>query len=120
MEPQHSEKLGVSHLGIREAPKSLEFLGMIELKTGVGLTVGRIDMERLNEHLGFHSRLAELDPQQLIDSRVIVDTGVLSHVTRKIAKYPAIGTELYALADFGTPTLRATRSDCHDPCYCHH
>ena len=120
MEPQHAEKLGVSHLGIREATKSLEFLGMIESKTGVGLTVGRIDMERLNEHLGFHGGLLDVDPQQMIDSRVIVDTRVLSHVTRKIAKYPAIGTELYALADFGTPTLRVTRSDCHDTCYCHH
>jgi GntR family transcriptional regulator, transcriptional repressor for pyruvate dehydrogenase complex len=98
-ETQLAETFGVSRLSVREATKSLEFLGIVESKTGVGLTVGRIDMERLTEHLGFHSGLLDVDPQQLIDSRVIVETGVLPHVARNMAKDPMIEAELRALAE---------------------
>jgi DNA-binding FadR family transcriptional regulator len=56
-------------------------------------------MERLTEHLGFHQGLLDVDPQQLIDSRVIVETGVLPHVARNMAKDPAIEAELRALAE---------------------
>jgi DNA-binding FadR family transcriptional regulator len=42
-------------------------------------------MERVTEHLGFHPSLLNVDPHQLIDSRVIVETGVLPHVARNMA-----------------------------------
>lgn len=93
-ETQLAEMLGISRLSLREATKALEFLGIVESKTGVGLTVGRIDMERVTEHLGFHSGLLDVDPQQLIDSRVILETGVLSHVVRRMQKDPAIEVRL--------------------------
>lgn len=83
-ETQLAETLGISRLSLREATKALEFLGIIQSKTGVGLTVGRIDMERVTEHLGFHSGLLDVDPLQLIDSRVIVEIGVLPHVVRRM------------------------------------
>ena len=67
-ETQLAETFGISRLSLREATKSLEFLGIVESKAGVGLTVGRIDMERLTEHLSFHAGLLEADPQQLIES----------------------------------------------------
>ncbi len=76
-ESQLAETFGISRLSVREATKSLEFLGIVESKTGVGLSVGRIDMERVTEHLGFHAGLLDADPHQLIDSRVILETGVL-------------------------------------------
>jgi GntR family transcriptional regulator, transcriptional repressor for pyruvate dehydrogenase complex len=98
-EMQLAETLGVSRLSVREATKSLEFLGIVESKTGVGLTVGRIDMERLTEHLGFHTGLLDVDPQQLIDTRVIVETGVLPHVAHKMAYDSAIETELRQLVE---------------------
>lgn len=93
-ETQLAETLGISRLSLREATKSLEFLGIVKSKTGVGLTVGRIDMERVTEHLGFHSGLIDVDPQQLIDSRVIVETGSLPHVARRMADDPTIETRL--------------------------
>lgn len=89
-ETQLAETLGISRLSLREATKALEFLGIVESKTGVGLTVGRIDMSRVTEHLGFHSGLLDVDPQQLIDSRVILETGVLPHVVRRMQIDPAI------------------------------
>ncbi|MFO0937151.1 MAG: FCD domain-containing protein [Gemmataceae bacterium] len=93
-ETQLAETLDVSRLSVREATKSLEFLGIVESKTGVGLTVGRIDMKRVTEHLGFHSGLLDVDPQQLIDSRVILETGVLPHVARNMASNPEIESTL--------------------------
>jgi len=102
-ENQLAETFGISRLSLREATKTLEFLGVIEAKTGVGLTVGRMNMERLTKHLGFHSGLLDADPQQLIDSRVIIETGVLPHVARRMANDPAIETKLRQIAEqFGT------------------
>jgi DNA-binding FadR family transcriptional regulator len=40
--------------------------------------------------LSFHAGLLEADPQQLIDSRVILETGVLPHVVQRMKKDPTI------------------------------
>jgi len=66
-ENQLAEDFGISRLSVREATKALEFLGIVESKTGVGLTVGQIDLGRVTDHLGFHPALHQADPQQLID-----------------------------------------------------
>jgi len=98
-ETQLAETLGISRLSLREATKALEFLGIVESKPGVGLTVGRIDMGRVTEHLGFHAGLLDVDPQQLIDSRVILETGVLPHVARRMKVDPAIVARLRELVE---------------------
>ena len=85
-ETELAEKFGVSRLSLREATKALEFLGIIQAKTGVGLTVGQLDFDRVSDHLGFHPALHRADPIQLIDSRVIIEVGVLPHVIRHIQK----------------------------------
>lgn len=90
---------GVSRLSVREATKSLEFLGIIEAKTGVGLTVGQIDVARMTEHLGFHPALHRGDPLQLIESRIIIETGVLPHVARRMMDDPAILERLNSIVD---------------------
>jgi GntR family transcriptional regulator, transcriptional repressor for pyruvate dehydrogenase complex len=56
-------------------------------------------MERLTEHLSFHAGLLEADPQQLIDSRVILETGVLPHVSRRMKDDPAIEARLRELVE---------------------
>lgn len=102
-ETQLAEAFGISRLGVREATKALEFLGVVKSKTGVGLTVGRLDMGRLTKHLGFHAGLLDADPQQLIDSRVVIETGVLPHVARRMTEDASIEARLRALAEkFGT------------------
>jgi len=98
-EHQLAETFGISRLSVREATKTLEFLGIVQSKTGVGLTVGRINMERVTKHLGFHSGLLDADPQQLIDSRVILETGVLPHTVRRMAEDPSIEASLRDIAD---------------------
>jgi GntR family transcriptional regulator, transcriptional repressor for pyruvate dehydrogenase complex len=98
-ENELAETFGISRLSVREATKALEFLGIVEAKTGVGLTVGQIDVARLTEHLGFHPALHRSDPIQLIDTRVIIETGVLPHVARRMAEDPSILEQLHGLVD---------------------
>jgi DNA-binding FadR family transcriptional regulator len=98
-ETQLTETFGISRLSVREATKSLEFLGIVASKPGVGLTVGELDLDRVADHLGFHPALYRSDPRQLIDSRVIVETGVLPHVMRRMAEDPSIRGRLQSLID---------------------
>jgi GntR family transcriptional repressor for pyruvate dehydrogenase complex len=100
--PSESElalKFGVNRLSLREATKALEFLGIVESKAGVGLTVGQIDLARLTNHLGFHPALHHVDPLQLIDSRIVIETGVLPYVAQRMAADPTIYASLQAIVD---------------------
>lgn len=98
-ETELAESFGVSRLSLREATKSLEFLGIVESRTGVGLTVGQIDLDRMTDHLGFHPALHRADPLQLIESRVIIETGVLPHVARRMAEDESLYPTLQAIVD---------------------
>ncbi len=98
-ESKLAETFGISRLSLREATKALEFLGIVEAKAGVGLTVGQIDFERVTDHLGFHPALHRADPLQLIDTRVVIETGVLPHVIRRMAADHSIYDRLHSLAN---------------------
>lgn len=98
-ETQLAETFGISRLSVREATKALEFLGIIVAKTGVGLTVGQLDLDRITEHLGFYPALHRVDPHQLIDSRVVIETGVLPHVARRMSADDSLRARLQALVD---------------------
>jgi GntR family transcriptional repressor for pyruvate dehydrogenase complex len=102
-ETELAEWFGVSRLSLREATKSLEFLGIVKSRTGVGLTVGQIDLDRMTDHLGFHPALHRADPLQLIDSRIIVETGVLPHVARRMGEDGSLYPVLQKIVDrFGS------------------
>jgi GntR family transcriptional regulator, transcriptional repressor for pyruvate dehydrogenase complex len=92
-----AEQFGVSRLSLREATKSLEFLGIVEARPGRGLTVGRVDMERVTEYLGFHPALQDVAPHVLIDTRLVIETGVLPHVARRMSEDPALYDRLNAI-----------------------
>jgi GntR family transcriptional repressor for pyruvate dehydrogenase complex len=102
-ETELADSFGVSRLSVREATKALEYLGIVEAKTGVGLTVGQIDLDRVTQHLGFHPALNRADPLHLIDTRVIIETGVLPHVARKMAEDSSTYERLRSVTDrFGS------------------
>ena len=90
---------GVSRLSLREATKSLEFLGIVESRPGRGLTVGQVNMDRVTEYLGFHPALQGVSPEVLIDTRVVIEAGVLPYVARQMAGDPSIYQRLSALND---------------------
>ena len=98
--PTESElalKFGVSRLSLREATKSLEFLGIIEARPGRGLTVGSVNMERVTEYLGFHPALHDVAPAVLIDTRVVIETGVLPHVAERMKQDGSLYPKLNAI-----------------------
>ncbi|OJW13071.1 MAG: hypothetical protein BGO49_19895 [Planctomycetales bacterium 71-10] len=85
-----ARRFGVSRLSLREATKSLEFLGILESRPGRGLSVGQVDMDRVTEYLGFHPALQDLPSRVLIDTRVVLESGVLPHVARRMAADPSL------------------------------
>ena len=62
-----AEQLGVSRISVREATKTLGFLGILEAKPGRGLTVGQMDVGRLKKSLRFHPALADVSADEMID-----------------------------------------------------
>jgi GntR family transcriptional repressor for pyruvate dehydrogenase complex len=104
-ETELAEKFGVSRLSLREATKALEFLGIVESKTGVGLTVGQLDMERVTDHLGFHPALHRASAVQLIDTRIVIEVGALPYTAQRMAEDPVLHAGLQSIVD----RFRATR-----------
>lgn len=96
-ETELATKFGVSRLSLREATKALEFIGIVESKPGRGLTVGRVNMERVTEYLGFHPALHDVSPLELIDTRVVIEAGVLPQVAARMKRDPAIYPSLNAI-----------------------
>lgn len=101
-ETELAVSFGVSRLSLREATKALEFLGIVVSRTGVGLTVGEIDMERVCGHLGFHPALYRSEPLELIETRIIIETGVLPHVAGRMAEDSSLHASLQAIVDQST------------------
>ncbi len=93
-ETELAARFGVSRLSLREATKSLEMLGIVQAKPGRGLTVGHVNMDRVTEYLGFHPALQNVAPDVLIDTRLVIETGVLPHVADRMSRDPAIYEKL--------------------------
>ncbi|MBI4601773.1 MAG: FadR family transcriptional regulator [Planctomycetes bacterium] len=109
-EHELAERFGVSRVSVREATKALGFLGVLEAAPRRGLTVGRVDLGRVDlgrvtEYLGLHPAVSDASSEQLIDTRVVIETGVLPHVARRMAEDPSIHEGLRALNE----RLRGTR-----------
>ncbi len=85
-ETELATKFGVSRLSLREATKSLEFLGIVESRPGRGLTVGRIRMDRVTEFLGFHPALHDVSPTELIETRLVIEAGALPRVAERMKR----------------------------------
>jgi DNA-binding FadR family transcriptional regulator len=96
-ENELAASFGISRLSLREATKALEFLGIVEAKPGRGLSVGQINLERMTGYLEFHPTLREAPPQELIGTRVVIETGALPYVLRRMRADPAIYPSLAAI-----------------------
>jgi GntR family transcriptional repressor for pyruvate dehydrogenase complex len=107
-ETELAVKFGVSRLSLREATKALELFGIVESKAGVGLTVGQVNLERVTGHLGFHPALQNGSSSQLIDTRVVIETGALPYTARRMVDDPAVYESLseQAQAFHGTRDLQ--------------
>jgi GntR family transcriptional regulator, transcriptional repressor for pyruvate dehydrogenase complex len=98
-EGELAEQFSVSRVSVREATKALGFLGIVDAAPRRGLSVGKVSMKRLSRYLSFHFALADYPVEELIDTRIVVETGGLRQVAERMAKDPAIYEELNAIND---------------------
>lgn len=105
-EAELAAQFGVSRLSIREATKSLEYLGLVTSKPGKGLSVGQVKLELLADLLQLHPALQNASSVQLIESRVVIETGVLPHVANSIESNVGVYDSLKEINDH----LRNTRN----------
>lgn len=96
-EQELADRFGVSRVSVREATKALSFLGIIRSAPRRGLTVGEIDMHRLTEYLGFHLAVGNYPKIQLLQTRVVIETGALPHVIEQMQADPEIYERLSQL-----------------------
>lgn len=98
-EQELADRFGVSRISAREATKALGFLGIIDAAPRRGLAVGHVNMNRLTKYLGFHLAISDYPASQLLDGRIIIETGILPHLMKRMAADPLLHPRLVALAD---------------------
>jgi DNA-binding FadR family transcriptional regulator len=98
-EQELAARFGVSRLSVREATRTLNFLGIIRAAPRRGLTVGQFDMARIAEIVGYHHVLAAYPGRQLVQARLVVEVGALSFVAAGVAGDPGLLERLRELAD---------------------
>lgn len=96
-EQEMAERFGVSRMSVREATKALSFLGIIRSAPRRGLTVGEVDMTRLTEYLGFHLAINDFPKSDLLETRIVIETGGLSHAAQRMSDDPSIYKRLNEL-----------------------
>jgi GntR family transcriptional repressor for pyruvate dehydrogenase complex len=98
-EHEFADRLGVSRLAVREATKSLQFVGLLEASPRRGLTVGQLDLDRVTPFLRFHPAIRQVTPEQLIQTRVIIETGGLKFVAQRMRTDRTIHDDLTAIVN---------------------
>lgn len=94
-----ADRFGVSRISIREATKALAFIGILDSAPRRGLSVGTVNMHRVSEFLGFHLAINDYPSEQLIETRIVIESGGLPHAAKRIAEHPAIYERLCDLND---------------------
>jgi GntR family transcriptional regulator, transcriptional repressor for pyruvate dehydrogenase complex len=98
-EQELSDRFGVSRVSTREATKALGFLGIIDAAPRRGLVVGQIDMKRVTNYLGFHIAISDFPRSQLLDARIVIETGALPQAMQRMATDPGLYDRLAQAAD---------------------
>jgi DNA-binding FadR family transcriptional regulator len=84
-EAELTAQLGVSRGSLREALKSLEARGIVEVLHGRGTYVGRMSMDALVDGLAFHTQLGSASDSrrlaaELIDVRDLIESALIQRV----------------------------------------
>ncbi|MEW2352316.1 FCD domain-containing protein [Spirillospora sp. NPDC029432] len=78
------EELDVSRNSLREALKALQAVGIVEIRHGFGMYVGRMSLGALVDELTFHARMSRRqgrdDLAHLVDVREILERGLIEQV----------------------------------------
>jgi DNA-binding FadR family transcriptional regulator len=124
-ETELARDLGISRGSLREAMKSLQTLGVVETRHGLGTFVGRFSFDPLIDGLTFQILVSrEKMPRairELLDLRQILETGLMPRVTdqatrEQIAQLDQIVSEMERLAEEGSQFAAEDRAF-HDALY---
>jgi len=96
-EQEFADMLGVSRVSIREATKSLGFLGIVRAAPRRGLTLGEVDMDRVTSYLGFHFALSGYSKLQLLRARMVIEAGSLPFAMERMDEDPGVYRRLIEL-----------------------
>jgi len=98
-EHEFAKWLGVSRGGVREGIKTLSLLGLLEASPRRGMTVGAFDLTRLTSYMALHPTMSEATSDQLIDARLIMETGALERASERIGNNSKIYDGLLKAAE---------------------
>jgi DNA-binding FadR family transcriptional regulator len=97
-EAELAERLNVGRNSVREAIKALQAVGIVEVRRGLGLYVGRMSLGALVDELTFHTRITLRDGRtglvELTEVREALEAGLAQ---RLISRQP--GADLQELAE---------------------
>jgi GntR family transcriptional repressor for pyruvate dehydrogenase complex len=98
-ENEMADRFGVSRVSVREATKALSFLGILQAAPRRGLTLGDVDMRRVTQYLTFHFALTDYPPAELMQTRVVIESGALTYIARAMADDAAVFERLASLVE---------------------
>ncbi|MDX6237235.1 MAG: hypothetical protein QOG10_2050, partial [Kribbellaceae bacterium] len=97
-EAELADRLNVGRNSVREAIKALQAVGIVEVRRGLGLYVGRMSLGALVDELTFHTRITLRDGRtglvELTEVREALEAGLAQ---RLISRQP--GADLEELAE---------------------
>jgi DNA-binding FadR family transcriptional regulator len=80
-ESELMDELGIGRNSVREALKALQAVGIVEIRHGFGMFVGRMSLTGLVDELAFHSRITLQDGRNhlghLIEIREVLESGLV-------------------------------------------
>ena len=118
-EGELAELYGVSRVSVRAATNALSFLGIVDAAPRRGLTVGNISMKRISKYLGFHFAVSDYPMEELIDTRIVIETGGLGHLAQRMAADANVYENLNEINDRLRHTKRMRNWIQHDISFHH-
>lgn len=109
-EQEMVERFGVSRSVVREATKTLDFLGIIDAVPRRGMVLDNFDFDRVSEYFGFHFALSDYPNEKLLKARAVIETGALFYTMEEMRKNPKLYPQLRELAEAAPKTDRITAS----------
>lgn len=107
-EKELGERLGISRTSIREALRSLEAIGILGAKQGVGRFLREFNYDAILQNLDYNVRMNVRDFREIIEIRIALETSFIAQVTPHVredtirALYDII-TQMERLVDDGRP-----------------
>ncbi len=93
-----ARSFGVSLVALREALRSLEALGILEVKVGAGWFIKSFSFDAIAKGLFFHTELNDTTLRDLHEIRICLETSYIVHATRTLTSEDIDELEQIALA----------------------